>query len=121
MSPPGVPRFDRIGYWSEVKLDIIREYAKAYSTIFTAERQAQFHHVYIDAFAGAGVHLSKTGDDPIPGSPLIALNTDPPFREYHFIDLDGDKVNFLRGLVGDRRDVHFYHGDCNPIMLDQVL
>jgi hypothetical protein len=45
--------------------------------------------VYTDAFAGAGVHLSKTPKGEIPGSPQIAAATEPPFREYHFIDLDG--------------------------------
>jgi len=29
-------KLDEIGYWSEIKLDIIGEYAKAYSTILTA-------------------------------------------------------------------------------------
>jgi three-Cys-motif partner protein len=114
-------KFDRIGYWSEIKLDIIREYAQAYSTIFNAERQTRFSHVYIDAFAGAGIHLSKTGDEEILGSPLIALNTDPSFREYHFIDLDGSKVDHLRSLVGSRPDVCIYQGDCNVVMLDEVL
>jgi hypothetical protein len=27
--------FDEIGYWSEVKLEIVRKYAKAYSTILS--------------------------------------------------------------------------------------
>src|SRR5262249_38078125 len=54
-------------------------------------------------------------------SPLIALNTEPPFREYHFIDLDGEKVEHLRGLVADRPNVHVHHGDCNRIMLEEVL
>ena len=30
--------FDEIGYWSEIKLDIVREYAVAYSTILSAQR-----------------------------------------------------------------------------------
>lgn len=51
---------DQIGYWSEIKLDIIRDYTKAYSTILTAQKRPRFHHVYIDAFAGAGVHVSKS-------------------------------------------------------------
>jgi len=29
-------KFDEIGYWSELKLDIVRKYAAAYSTILTA-------------------------------------------------------------------------------------
>ena len=39
-------KFDTIGYWSEIKLEIVREYARAYSTILTSNR---LHHVYIDA------------------------------------------------------------------------
>jgi hypothetical protein len=41
----------------------------------------RFHHVYIEGFAGAGVHLSKTSQQFVPGSPLNALNVKPPFCE----------------------------------------
>lgn len=117
----GSLKLDEIGYWSEIKLDIIREYAKAYSTIFAAEKQSRFYHVYIDAFAGAGVHLSKSSGAEVEGSPVIAVNTQPPFREYHFIDLDGNKVDNLRSMFGQRSDIHIHHGDCNQIMLKTVL
>jgi three-Cys-motif partner protein len=112
-------KLDEIGYWSEVKLDIIRDYAKAYSTILAA--QPRLYHVYVDAFAGAGVHLSKLRGEGIPGSPLIAVDTEPPFREYHFIDLDGTKTDNLRALFKGRPNVHIYPGDCNRIMLEKVL
>jgi hypothetical protein len=39
--------YDEIGIWSEVKLDIIREYAVAYSTILSKQR---LRHIYVDAF-----------------------------------------------------------------------
>lgn len=39
-------KFDIIGYWSEIKLEIVREYAQAYSQILTSNH---LHHVYIDA------------------------------------------------------------------------
>ena len=52
--------FDKIGPWSEVKLDIVREYAQAYSQILSAQNKPRLYHVYIDAFAGAGVHLSRS-------------------------------------------------------------
>jgi hypothetical protein len=54
-------RLDSIGYWSEIKLDIVREYAKAYSTILTAQKRPKLHHVYIDAYAGAGARRSALG------------------------------------------------------------
>lgn len=114
-------QFDTIGEWSEIKLDIIREYATAYSTIFSGKQQARFHHTYIDAFAGAGMHISKMTREFVLGSPLNALLVDPPFREFHFIDLDGKKVASLKKLIGDRREVQIYQGDCNGILLEKVF
>jgi three-Cys-motif partner protein len=83
--------FDEIGYWSEIKLDIVKDYTSAYSRILTAQRKPSLYHVYVDAFAGAGVHISKTTGKFIPGSPINALLVQPPFREYHLIDIDRQK------------------------------
>jgi three-Cys-motif partner protein len=114
-------QFDEIGYWSEIKLDIIREYASAYSTILSAQEKPKLYHVYVDAFAGAGIHLSKTSGQLITGSPLNALNVTPSFREFHLIDLDGEKIDLLKKFVGRRTDVNIYEGDCNDILLKQVF
>jgi len=121
VNPRAKPKFDEVGYWSEVKLDILEEYAKAYSTILSSGRQPRFHHVYIDAFAGAGVHISKATRKYVLGSPLNALLVEPPFKEYHFIDLDGRKVDLLKRRVGERPDVHIHHGDCNGLLLKEVF
>lgn len=115
------PRFDEIGYWSEVKLDIVRDYAAEYSKILSAQRDPSFHHVYVDGFSGPGVHLKKLTGDFVSGSPLNALSINPPFREHFLVDLDGDKVEFLRRLVGDRPDVHVLHGDCNEVLLKHIF
>ena len=111
-------KFDIIGPWSEVKLDILREYAVPYSKIVTAKG---FHHLYIDGFAGPGSHVSRTTGEIIPGSPLNALSTEPPFKEYHFIDKDPTRVDQLRSYAGNRADVHLYAGDCNQILLHKVF
>lgn len=113
-------KYDEIGYWSEIKLDIIRKYASAYSTIMNKQKSIQ-SYLYIDAFAGAGVHIKKQTREFITGSPLNALVISPAFPEFHFIDLDGDKVDKLRQVIGDRRDVLFYKGDCNRILLVDVF
>lgn len=113
--------FDEIGYWSEIKLDIIKEYAAAYSKILSAQEKPSFYHVYIDAFAGAGVHKSKSSGEFVPGSPTNALLVRPPFREYHFIDLNKQKVAALEKLAEERIDVRVHHGDCNRVLLDSVL
>ena len=114
-------KFDEIGYWSEIKLDIVRDYASAYSRILAAQRKPDLHHVYIDAFAGAGVHVSKATGEYVPGSPVNALLAEPPFREYYLIDIDRQKVALLRDLIKDRRDVHVHEGDCNRILLENVF
>lgn len=115
-----MPKYDEIGYWSEVKLDIIRKYASAYSTIMKKQKSIQTY-LYIDAFAGAGFHIKKQTHEFITGSPLNALVISPAFPEFHFIDLDGDKVDKLRQVIGDRRDVLFHKGDCNKILLLDVF
>ena len=115
-----------IGPWSEIKLQIIREYAAAYSRILSS--QASLDHVYIDAFAGAGVHSSRATGNLVAGSPTVALQTVPPFTSYHFIDLNQGNIDTLRSLVLsgtagnielDR--VHFYSADCNEVLLTTVL
>ncbi|MFC2021296.1 hypothetical protein ACFLU1_05905 [Chloroflexota bacterium] len=44
--------FDEIGEWSEIKLDIVEKYALPYSRILSSRNNPEFHHIYIDAFAG---------------------------------------------------------------------
>lgn len=78
-------KFDEINYWSEVKLDIVREYAGAYSKILHAQANPPLCHIYIDAFAGAGIHISRSRGEFVPGSPLNALHIQPPFTAYTLI------------------------------------
>ena len=118
MSKPHL-EFDEIGYWSEMKLDIVKMYAKAYSTILA--RQPGLSHYYIDGFAGAGFHLSRTTGTLVAGSPLNALSIDPPFKHHFLIDLDGSRIEQLRQVVGDRTDVTLREGDCNAVLLRDVF
>jgi three-Cys-motif partner protein len=57
----------------------------------------------------------------VEGSPLIALNTNPPFHEYHFIDTEPRRAEQLRKLAGDRPDVFTYSEDCNKVLLREVF
>jgi three-Cys-motif partner protein len=113
-------RYDEIWYWSEVKLDIIKEYASAYSRIM-ARQPSISRYAYVDAFAGAGTHVSRTTGDTVAGSPVIAMAIQPPFSELHFIDLDGNRTAELRRLAeGDKR-VKVHRGDCNNVLLHHVF
>jgi three-Cys-motif partner protein len=114
-------QFDEIGYWSEIKLDIVREYASAYSRILSARRSPRLEHVYVDAFAGAGIHVSRSTGTFVAGSPLNALLVEPPFHAYYLIDIDARKVALLRKLAAGRADVFIRQGDCNRILLDEIF
>lgn len=113
-------KIDEVGYWSELKLEIIKKYAAAYSHILWGQKGTLKHH-YIDAFAGAGVHLAKRTGEYIAGSPLNALNVVPPFHRYHLVDLDGKRVGHLREITKDRLGVTIHEGDCNQVLLEKVF
>ena len=111
-------KFDEIDYWSEVKLDIIKKYANPYSLILSKNN---FEHYYIDAFSGAVFHKSKKTEDYILGSPINALLVKPRFKHFFFIDLNRNKTDFLRDLIGENKDVTIKTGDCNVILLKEVF
>jgi len=112
---------DVVNYWTEVKLDIVREYASAYSKIMAKQSNPELYHMYIDGFAGAGRHIAKNTGKFVQGSPLNALSVSPPFREYHLIDLDKDKASLLRSATKGVPNVHVYDEDCNTVLLKEVF
>lgn len=113
-------KLDKIGVWSEIKLEIIKDYANAYTRIMKGQPWCK-GYAYIDAFAGAGIHISKTTGEFIEGSPLNALNITPPFTEYHFIDLDEKRADFFIEVANDYENVYSYHGDCNEILIKEIF
>lgn len=113
-------KLDEIGYWSEIKHDIIKRYAMEYSKIM-ANQEIIKEHFYIDAFSGAGEHISRTTGEYVPGSPLHALSIEPKFKHYHFIDLDRKKTAYLRDLIGPREYVTIHSEDCNVELLKEIF
>ncbi len=111
-------KLDAIGRWTEVKLSILEEYSRAYATIL-AKQKIISHFAYIDGFAGAGHHISKSSGALVEGSPTRALRCG--FSHCHLIDLDGDKTQLLRQIADGRDDVTVYTGDCSEVLLREVF
>jgi len=111
---------DKIGEWSEIKLDIIKEYAHAFTTIMKNQDWCK-GYLYIDAFAGPGVHISRKTGRLILGSPLNALEIENPFTEYHYIDIDKEKTKVLNRLTHDIPNIKIYEGDSNEILRKDIL
>lgn len=112
-------KFDEIGYWSQLKLEIVEKYGAAYTKAFAGSPNLKKY--YIDAFSGAGVHVAKGTKTRVEGGPARALKITPPFDGYYFIDLDADKTGYLRSMCGDRRDVNIHTGDANSYLIRRIL
>lgn len=52
---------------------------------------------------------------------MNAMLIEPPFEEFYFLDLDGDKAEHLRNLVGDDQRAHVLEGDCNDLLIKKVF
>lgn len=119
------------GLWTEQKLDCLRKYLHAYTTIFKSNRKAQFFTtIYLDAFAGTGyrqVQQHSLPDEPflleekaqlLKGSARIALEVEPGFDQYVFVEQDPSNVAELQRLRNEfpQKDVRIEQGDANQFI-----
>jgi three-Cys-motif partner protein len=122
------------GAWTQRKLGALGKYLQAYTTIFKGNPRAHFYSItYVDAFAGTGsLQRPELGGlaDLIPGlrendkefrkgSVKRALEIEPPFDEYVFIEKSVRKCRELRGIANDlpSRNIKILNEDANSAML----
>ena len=105
------------GNWTQEKLERLQKYLRAYMNIFTANQWARrYTTYYVDAFAGTGARTSSDGSSAstlslfadhedmrevkqfYDGSAHIALELDPPFKRYIFIENKPQFTEELRNL-----------------------
>lgn len=115
---------DRIGVWSEEKLDILEKYLVAYSTIMNKQKEKwlKSYH-YIDAFAGSVGPVSKDEERYIEGSPLRALKIKPSFDGYWFIDINPKRIARLKELQDNYADhkINIRQDDCNYCLCNEIV
>jgi three-Cys-motif partner protein len=94
------------GAWTERKLSVVRRYLEIYAQ---ALKNQVFQRIYIDAFAGTGDRAEKRREslpllelpefDAIAkGSALLALEVEPPFHRYIFIERITKRASQLSAL-----------------------
>jgi three-Cys-motif partner protein len=116
------------GSWTDAKLGALNAYLQAYTT---ALKNQPFRKLYIDAFAGTGYReLREKPSDSTPlfeelaaeesqrfldGSARIALQSDPPFDEFIFIESAGKRASELRKLQLEfsSKKIDVRKGDAN--------
>jgi three-Cys-motif partner protein len=122
VTTPSAPfQFDEIGDWSELKLEIVEKYGSAYTKAFTGRSAKALKKYYIDAFSGAGVHISKRTGQQIEGSPARALKVSPAFDHFYFIDLNPEKTAYLKTLCQGRTDVDVITDDASLYLTGKLL
>lgn len=119
------------GDWTQDKLERIRKYLAAYTTIMN---KRPFRFAYIDAFAGTGYRTLKqeenqaelmfpelAEEDPqtlLDGSARIALQVEPPFTTYIFIEKDQKRIGELQKLKEEfpETDIRIEHAEANQYL-----
>ncbi len=122
------------GPWTKEKLTCLQEYLQAYLTIFKKNPNATFFRtIYVDAFAGTGSwapSVNKGQEDLLfdvssdedaiayrKGSATIALEIDPSFDKYIFIEKD---KNYSQKLDETIRQQFPQKADKVEIVLDEA-
>lgn len=136
----------KVGPWAGEKLECLRKYLEAYTTIL---RNKGFRgYFYVDAFAGPGYLevRKKQEQDPsqlvlletaeygseddgraeyIRGSPRVALEIKHPFSRYIFLEVDSGRVSQLEELQQEAkekgRQVIIRQEDCNSYLCERLL
>jgi three-Cys-motif partner protein len=121
-----IPSFG--GPWTERKLSVVRQYLERYAT---ALKNQHFERVYIDAFAGSGDRTDKRRETlpllDLPefeavakGSARIALEIEPPFHRYIFVERAAKRASELSTLRSEfpTRNITIVNADANEAIKD---
>jgi three-Cys-motif partner protein len=126
------------GDWTSEKLERVRKYLKAYTNIMSKQN---FRFAYIDAFAGTGYRTLEASEDDanllfpelaeqesqtfIDGSARIALEVQPRFTKYIFIERAPDRFAELEQLKTEypllQNDIILVNFDANDYVKELCL
>lgn len=100
------------GFWTRGKLQLLEDYLDAFTT--AAKRMPEI--IYLDLFAGEPENVDKHSDEPLRGSPRIALSVNnAPFTRIRLFELGPNALALQNSLAAEfpGRDLIVYEGDCN--------
>lgn len=143
MAKPGKPDAQQEffgGPWTQAKLARVQKYLSAYIAIFTKNPAARhFKTTYVDAFAGTGymaepealhtplgsffpelAELAPNAGEYAKGSAVRALELDPGFDTYLFIEADVERAKELNQLKSEFQDkadrIEVVNADANAYL-----
>jgi three-Cys-motif partner protein len=109
VAPDGHPA-RKSGPWAREKL----HYLNAYMEIFNGGMRYHFpRRVFIDLMAGPGLCAQQDTLEFFPGSPLLALEQDPPFERVICVERDVVLADALRARTAHDARLTVVNSDCN--------
>ena len=98
--------------WTAKKLDVVEKYLAAYTKIMSNQ---YFKTCYIDAFAGSGSVIIKTGEK-LDGSTIRALKY--PFNKFYFFEINRNNyVRLKQCIETQKKDITIYNSNCNEALM----
>ena len=130
------------GSWTQAKLVVLQRYLEAYTKALKDKPTADqpFRKAYIDAFAGTGSRAAREPSGPgeaggtllfpelaedapqalLEGSAKLALQVDPRFDKYIFIEQSPERCMQLQGLKDEfpalANDIDIRQGEANDLI-----
>ncbi|MEQ8440387.1 MAG: three-Cys-motif partner protein TcmP [Alphaproteobacteria bacterium] len=132
-------RDGKSGPWAVEKWLVLQRYLKAYAKVF--EHQHWVKTYYIDAFAGTGkaqVRIPSDTEAPLlesyiddpdyeefrNGSALCALEAEPPFNGYLFIEANSERADRLNEAISQHRfrnKVRIRREDAETALIERIV
>lgn len=129
------------GDWTDAKLDVLAKYLKSYTTALEGKPTPEqpFRKAYIDAFAGTGTRTARESESSgasetllfpdlaeaapqklLDGSAKLALQVEPRFDKYIFIERSPERCHQLEGLKTEfpalKDDIDVRQGEANEVI-----
>jgi three-Cys-motif partner protein len=107
------------GSWTERKMQIVVDYAKAYLVIMNKQTWAKT--IYFDGFAGSGL-IEEEKEEIKKGTALriLDISIPKPFDLYYFVELDQDRKKHLEETIQKNyfgKNAHVVQADCNDKLI----
>jgi three-Cys-motif partner protein len=108
------------GNWTEVKMQIVVSYAKAYLTIMKEQKWAKT--IYFDGFAGSGIIETNEAEEITKGTALRILDIVEPasFDMYYFVEINEQHTKELQERIHKYyfgKNAHVVQADCNEKLI----
>lgn len=108
------------GEWVKEKLYYVKRYIDVFETAM--RNRGWRRRIFIDLFSGPGKCVVRDTNEVLMGSPILALQTQYPFTDYYFGDIEKANIDSLRQRISEssisKDHIHLLVGDANRKVSD---